>query len=355
MFVSLPYVYAQSKTNVDIKTHVHTTQLQKGLQFYNGKSVTFVSPDSPGGGFDQYARTYAPFLAHFLHASVNVEDIPAGNTIAGQDFVAHASPNGLTVGWLNVGADVEDVTLNLPALNFNPIREAMLGGSAPSAQAMIASTLPACNPWASWASVVRNSSASNPVSEITLLTGSTTFVMLLSNGVFGVHAKSIFGYPSVSAAIAGFTRGDGCLMVAPIAQVGPLVQSGRARPLLLSAPMPLGNVYKSYFQHTPTVTQAAKQLSKFVKTRLEKTALVALIQAGAAARVFFTASATPAPEVAALKAAFKWASLNKNLQAQLIQEGNPPGFGKGPVEKQNYETFLNSALKVTAFLKAVGG
>src|SRR5665213_3433289 len=75
--------------------------LARGLSYYHGKTVTLVAPDSPGGGFDQWARLLQPALSAYLHASVNVANIPAGNTVAGQDTVAKAAPNGLTVGWLN--------------------------------------------------------------------------------------------------------------------------------------------------------------------------------------------------------------------------------------------------------------
>src|SRR5665213_2809088 len=76
-----------------------------GLSYYKGKTVTFVAADNPGGGFDQNARIYAPYLQKYIGATFNVVNIPAGNTVAGMNDVAasNTSNPGLTVGWMNVG------------------------------------------------------------------------------------------------------------------------------------------------------------------------------------------------------------------------------------------------------------
>ncbi len=69
--------------------------------FYKGKTVTFVVPTAPGGGYDAYARLISPYLAKSLEATVVVRNVPAAGFVEGHNFVYNAEPNGLTIGIIN--------------------------------------------------------------------------------------------------------------------------------------------------------------------------------------------------------------------------------------------------------------
>jgi tripartite-type tricarboxylate transporter receptor subunit TctC len=327
-----------------------TSLLAQGLKFYKGKTITFISPDSPGGGFDQYALDYEPVLASYLHATVIVQSDPAGNTIAGQDAVAAAKPNGLTVGWLNAGPDIEDNILNLPGLSFNPSQVAILGGSAPSVDAVALSPSSACKASASWAHIIKTSTSKDPVKEVIQTTGTTTLALVLANGIFGVHAMTIPGYASSSALLAGFERGDGCIFIDPASTVGPLVKGGQAIPLLVSVPVQKSDGYYKEFEKTPSFADVERQFSSSIKTTLQKNGVLVLNEIANSSRGFYAPKGTPADEVAALEAAFKSASSNSNLEKELVKQGNPTGYQTPAEVLQNYKTFLAAAKKVTSYL-----
>lgn len=333
--------------------HAHSSLKAQGLAYYKGKTVTFVAPDKPGGGFDQFARAYAPYLQHYLHATVNVINVPAGNTVAGQNEVATAKPNGLTVGWLNAGPDVEDQVLGLPGLSFNPAKVTALGGTAPDEDGIVVSTSSACSQWTNWGSLVKNSSATNPVSEVIQSTGTTTFVLVLANGVFGVHARTIPGYASSADLVAGFERGDGCVMIDPISVVGPLVKGGQARPLLVNVPLQKSNAYYKYFAHTPTINQAEKTYANVIKTNLQKNGEAALNGVASTSRGFFAAPGVPAAQRTVLADAFKSASMNKGLQQILIKEGSPTGYQDPASYMRDFRSFSTAAQKVGPFLSPI--
>lgn len=101
----------------------HSTQspLQQGLCFYRGKSITIIAPDAPGGGLDIYSRIVGPVIGTYLHASVSVENIAQANTITGQDTLAAATPDGLTIGMISPGSDIDNEVTNVPSTNFNPL------------------------------------------------------------------------------------------------------------------------------------------------------------------------------------------------------------------------------------------
>ncbi|MGH9917289.1 MAG: hypothetical protein ACRD6W_00225, partial [Nitrososphaerales archaeon] len=253
--VGLPALASASTRN---KPTAHKlTAVQRGKNYYRGKTITLVSPDKPGGGFDQWSRLVAPALGAYLHATVNVSNIPAGNTIAGQDDVAKAKANGLTVGWVNAGPDIEDTILKLPALNFNPVREAFLGATAPGQTAILVLNTSACAKYDSFASLIENSKSS-PVSEVLQTAGTGTFFILMVNEAFGIHYRALTGYASTADQVQGFTRGDGCLTEMPAATAAPLVTAGKARALALSVPLQKVAAINKDFTGVRSIAQEAK-------------------------------------------------------------------------------------------------
>jgi hypothetical protein len=330
----------------------------QGLAYYAGKTMTFVAPDSPGGGFNNNAVAYKPYLQAYLGATVNVINIPAGNTVAGMNFVAgtNTSTNvGLTVGWMNLGPAIEDRVLNIPGIQFNPTGEDMLGGTTPSLSVVAAWKSPACAAWDNGlASLLATNTAANPVSEPIQTTGSTTLDLMLINGVFGIHYHPIPGYASSSALIAGWVRGDGCVIDDPASALNTYIAGGVAVPLLLNEPYPSSIADASFYAGVPTYAQAVKTYAKYIKTRLSKLAVPALTYIAASSRVFFTPPRTPHDEVAALTAAFKWASLNKNLQAYQSNIGNLSGYVTPQQCKTAYINRVVDATKTKQFLTAIG-
>src|ERR1700758_1127565 len=76
-----------------------------GASYFKGKTITLISPDSPGGSYDSYARLFAPYVGQELGATINVEDISAAGTLQGSNQMAASAPNGLTIGMRNEGGD----------------------------------------------------------------------------------------------------------------------------------------------------------------------------------------------------------------------------------------------------------
>ncbi len=329
-----------------------------GINFYKGKTITFVAPDKPGGGFDQDARIYAPYLAKYLGATINVENIPAGNTVAGMNYVAstNTSNPGMTVGWMNVGPIVEDKLLGITGVTFNAASEVMLGGTAPDQSATAAIVSSACSAWDNgFGALLKANSASNPVTELIQTTGSTTFNMLMIDGVFGIHYRAIAGYASSADLVTGWNRGDGCVITDPVSVISKFIAAGKAKALLINVPLQQTNTYYSNFVGVPTYVQAEKQFKSYIANKTQKAAAPVLNLAGNTERVFFVPPKTPKAQQAALAAAFKWASYNPNLEHQFEGIGQSTGYVTGYTAKKDYVAYLTSARRVTEYLAAIGG
>jgi tripartite-type tricarboxylate transporter receptor subunit TctC len=101
-------------------------------QNWPDRSIKFVVPQPPGGGFDTMARLMADRLQLQLGQSIVVENRTGAGTRAGTDYVAKAVPDGYT--WLFGG--LSNIALNVglykdlpydPLTDFKPVGLAMMG------------------------------------------------------------------------------------------------------------------------------------------------------------------------------------------------------------------------------------
>ena len=101
-------------------------------QQWPDKSIKFVVPQPPGGGFDTMARLMADRLQQQLGQGIVVENRTGAGTRAGTDYVAKAEADGYT--WLFGG--LSNIALNMGLYkdlpydslrDFTPVGLAMLG------------------------------------------------------------------------------------------------------------------------------------------------------------------------------------------------------------------------------------
>lgn len=68
---------------------------------FEGKTVRWIVPSAPGGGYDTYSRLVAPFYGKYTGARVVVQNRPGAGGGIGARQIMRAAPDGLTVGILN--------------------------------------------------------------------------------------------------------------------------------------------------------------------------------------------------------------------------------------------------------------
>jgi tripartite-type tricarboxylate transporter receptor subunit TctC len=67
----------------------------------SGATVRLIVPNSPGGGYDAYARLLQPYLAKTLGATIVVENRSGAGGLVGAAAIRDATPNGKTLGIIN--------------------------------------------------------------------------------------------------------------------------------------------------------------------------------------------------------------------------------------------------------------
>lgn len=72
--------------------------------FYDGNTINWIVPYSPGGGYDEYSRLIIPYFEKYTGASVRLQNNPGAGGMRGANDIYRSPKNGLTVGIVNGSA-----------------------------------------------------------------------------------------------------------------------------------------------------------------------------------------------------------------------------------------------------------
>lgn len=315
------------------KSDSATTGTGPDLSYFKGKTITLIAPDNPGGSFDQWSRLVAPAMGTYLHATVNVENLPAGNTVVGQNTLASAQPNGLTIGWLNAIEDVSFGITGQSGLSFNPVNEDMI--AAPGQNITVWVTNPSSS-YTSWQKIV---SSKVPVDTLDVTSGTADLYLRAVYGAYGVKSKIITGYESSKLLAAGFLRHDAPVAEEEFTVFKDAISSHEARPVLLTTPAPASDPGTKSLSKVPSIAQMAKDdPPKTAKERAALQEVVALVTLPG--NILSAPKGTPAPELKALEAAARYALTSSSVQKQADAEGLTPGYASAAACSQGYKAAL---------------
>jgi tripartite-type tricarboxylate transporter receptor subunit TctC len=314
------------------------------MSFYQGKTITFIAPDKPGGSFDLWSRLLAQYLGQYLKATVNVENVPPGNTIVGQNQLAASAPDGLTIGWINAGEDVADQVKGVGGVNFNPANLSFVGAPGFGQLVFVAQT---SAPYKTFQSL-SNATAAKPVTSLDVTKGTGDTVERVILGAYGIHAKIITGYASSKDLGAGYLRGDGQIAEEELAVFQDAITSGHATPLLVTAPVPPQNPTYSQMKNVPTLQQLYAQDPP--PTSQGKAAIQVLMSLITTAQDVVAPTGVPTARLAALRAAMKWAFQQSSLKSRALQESLTPTYYSGPQAQANYKLAQTKAQSLKSYL-----
>ncbi len=100
-------------------------------QFYKGKSIRFIVPYTPGGGFDVQARIMARYLSRYIggNPTVIVQNMPGGGGTIGPNYVYNvAKADGLTIGFVHGNMSIGQMT-KVPGRKFKMENFSWIGGT----------------------------------------------------------------------------------------------------------------------------------------------------------------------------------------------------------------------------------
>jgi tripartite-type tricarboxylate transporter receptor subunit TctC len=74
---------------------------QESCTLLAGKTIRWIVPFSPGGGYDTYSRLIEPFLEDALGAEIVVDNVPGAGGLVAAKTLMDSEPDGLTIGLMN--------------------------------------------------------------------------------------------------------------------------------------------------------------------------------------------------------------------------------------------------------------
>lgn len=318
----------------------------KGIAFYKGKTMTFVDIGSIGGPFYDPGVALQPLFNAYLGANVNISPFPTGNSIPGQDYLAHALPDGLTIGMLNPLNDIQDILTGVPGINFNPARMAYLVQNGPNASPIIAGS---GSGYTTFGQVVTASKAGT-LKILTQNTGTLNTVQRTWMGVLGLHPQYISGYASLSSEVQGLVRGDGPLGLFDLSLACGLLQQGKAVVLATSIVPPVGTNCRKYLTGVPTLKQTEKLYPP--KTKLQQTQWNTLLSLFAVTgNPTVTQTSVASYKVNTLRAAMKWAYAQQSYRTTMLNFSQNPTYHDPVLAKQEYQQAYKLGAHVVCFIQ----
>lgn len=317
----------------------------KGLKFYKGKTITSYNIASIGGPFYDLVVAEQPLLEKYLGATVDVTSITTGNSVPGQNALAHSNPDGLTIGVLNTLNDVSLILTKTPGINFNPARLAFLSASGPSTQPLVALPGSGYNNWQD----VYNGGKQGKLKMLTELSGTVNTLFRVWMGVMGFHPQWITGYSHLTQMVEGFLRGDGPLSIIGLSNSCNYIQGHKMIPLVINAVPPAGTNCRALVRHLPTWSQLAKKYGKTKKQQKLWTTLLDLNAVTGTPTV--TQSGVAGYKVAALRAALKWVYKQGSFKKTMLFDGLNPEYVNPRHAKANYIRTVKLGGPITCYIK----
>ncbi|HUN34445.1 MAG TPA: tripartite tricarboxylate transporter substrate-binding protein [Trebonia sp.] len=310
-----------------------------GAADFKGKTITLIAPDSPGGSYDSYARLFAPYLGQELGATVNVENVAGAGTLQGSNQLAAASPNGLTIGMVNVGADIASKVENQPGQSFDLRTLSWIGQPAQIPNVLV--TQPGSNVQ-SFSGLLQSSS---PVNVLDIRNGIGDMLNRVIYGAFGVPHKLDTGFEATSALKQGFLAKDGQTILEAMSTLYPLISGSEAKPLLVIGSLGLSS-YERAVTGVPTLQSELSQLPASKSAAVQEALALSNLSDD-----FAAPAGLPSADLTVLRQAFAKAAALPALRAQATKESLPLAWISGPAVSGQVDSALSASSTIAPYVK----
>lgn len=314
---------------------------KSGASYFKGKTITLIAPDKPGGSYDSYARLFVPYVAKQLGATINVENVAGAGTVQGTNQMAAASPDGLTIGMVNVGGDVASLVEKQPGQSFDLSKLSWIGQPAPVPNAIVT------QPGSKISSFGAMLHSPSPVAVLDIRNGVGDMLNRVVYGALGIKYKMATGFESTSALKQGFIARDGQTILEAMSTLYPLISGNEAKPLLEIG----SDDQPSYQKALAGVPTLQSELAKVSLPAAQKAAVTEAINLSNLSDTFAAPAGLPAPELTALRSAFAKAAADPALKAQAAKESLPLAWIPGSTSASQVKAALAQSDTIAPYVK----
>jgi tripartite-type tricarboxylate transporter receptor subunit TctC len=302
---------------------------QQGADFFKGKTVTYIVATAAGGGYDFYGRLVSEAMQRYLPGSTFVvRNMPGAGHILGANAIYASRADGLTLGTFNTGL-IYNQLIGLEGVKFDLAKMSWIGKAASDPRVFV---ITKDSPIKSFEDLKKSSQVNFATSGV----GSASYVetKILADAL-GLPIKVITGYNGTEDMMA-MRRGEIVGIIGSRSSFDDFKQNG----------------YASYIAQIGGNDKDVPQLSSFVNNA-EGKAMVALIQSQSDLSRFTAGpAAIPAERLVTLRAAYKSAMEDKDLQAKALKGGRPIEAAYGDELATLVKEAMNQTPQTIALLSA---
>jgi tripartite-type tricarboxylate transporter receptor subunit TctC len=176
---------------------------QDAAEFYSGNVIKWIVPYNPGGGYDEYSRSIAPFLERYTGARVDIVNQPGAGGMKGANEIFASPADGLTIGIINGAAMVTNQLSEIEGATYRVSDYSYVGRVVADIRVLVVGTN---SPYATFEDL--QNSTDPVVLGATGLGGSTYVDAVITGPAFGIEQRVIHGFNNSSDIRQALLRGD---------------------------------------------------------------------------------------------------------------------------------------------------
>jgi len=313
-----------------------SADIENAAAFYKGKTMEFVVPYKPGGGYDVTARQLAPFLEKELGATIIIKNEPGAGAKVALNRLAKES-DGLSIITFGTRNAVISQSYGQPGVRYDLSRFNWLGTLAKEEYLLVVGKK------SGYSSIKDLQQAEQVKFGAGSITTSKAIWAMVAGSVLGLNVNVVAGYKGTSDEILALLRGEvGALMMNPQTLL-PYVESQDALPLASMAHKRL-----KLFPNVPTIFEVHKMIPR------QQRMVDISIAFDTVGRPIATTPDVAAGKVAFLEAAVKRAIENPELQKRLEKIGFTVDYSTGSETAEAVNTTLLKGEDKALFGKLLG-
>jgi tripartite-type tricarboxylate transporter receptor subunit TctC len=273
----------------------------QGAEYYNGKTVNYIVATAPGGNYDTYGRLVAEFMQRHLPGSTFVvRNMPGAGHLIGANALYASKPDGLTVGTFNTGLIYTQIAGH-KGIRFDLNNMSWIGKAATDPRVVVVASQ---SPIKSFGDIV---SSKETLNFATSGPGGANYVEILGlTATMKLPIKMLSGYNGTEDQLA-MRRGEIIGTIASRSAYDQFVKNG----------------YGRYIAQFGGLEKDLPQMSTLVQEEDAKRLVQLISVQGDIARLTAAPPGTPAPQLNALRDAFKKSMEDADLRARA-KKGEMP-------------------------------
>lgn len=289
------------------------SQATQAAGVFEGETIELVVPYEAGGGYDQYGRLMAPFLADCLSADVIVLNEPGAGGLLATSQTAVAPPEGTRVQLISTIGAISAQIAEAEGVNFDVNELSWLARFA--AEPLVVSVAPDSE-FETFQDMI---DADRPIRFASTGPGSLDYITpTLLSQVYGFDIELITGFAGTGESQTSVTRGDADAYAVFLDSGLQFIEAGEARPLVL-----VGGEGSDAVADTPTTDDVPPE------DEADRAVLDAYIALAETGRALLGAPDLPDDVLQALRDGLACALTNEDFQAQSDQAGRPIAYLSG--------------------------